>query len=109
MKLSIERIKSIALEELDERLKLEPDTLISENVADIVHEIAGGSVPVYDNRLIEIAQNSIEVMTHENDLPPSNDGSSTTPNIIATSIYEIVQETLFHRLNELKLDYLDDE
>jgi hypothetical protein len=94
---TIEEIKATALEELEERFKAEPDIEIS--------ELADSSVPVYTHELITIAQNSTDVMYHENELGPAFDGTPTIPNIIATAIYEIVQETLYEKLYELQQEY----
>jgi len=99
---TIEEIKSTALEELEERFKEEPDMQYPE---DMVSELSDSSVPVYTHELITIAQNSTEVMYHENELPPAFGGEHTIPNIIATAIYEIVQENLYERLHELQQEY----
>jgi len=99
---TIEQIKSDALEELEERFKAEPDMPYPE---DMVHEIADSSVPVYTYELAKIAQASIDVMLHENELPPAFDGTPTVTNQIATAIYEIVQEGLYEKLNELQQEH----
>jgi len=109
MSTTIEQIKEIAVEELEERFKAEPDMQYPEDMAT---EITDNSVPVYTHELITIAQNSREVLCHENELPPAFDGTATIPNIIATAIYEIVQERLYERLYELQQEHeneLDDE
>jgi len=102
MSTTIEQIKSIAMEELEERFKAEPDMPYPE---DMVHEIADSSVPVYTYELAKIAQASIDVMLHENELPPAFDGTPTVTNQIATAIYEIVQEELYEKLNELQQEH----
>ena len=99
---TIEQIKAVALEELNERFKAEPDMAYPE---DMVSEIADSSVPVYTYELAQIAQSSMDVMLHENELPPAFDGSPTVTNLIATAIYELVQEVLYERLNELHQEY----
>jgi len=99
---TIEQIKSVALAELEERFKSEPDMAYPE---DMVHEIADGSVPVYTYELAKVAQASMDVMLHENELPPAFDGSPTVTNQIATAIYEIVQEELYERLYEFQQEH----
>jgi len=99
---SIEQIKLDALEELEERFKAEPDMQYPEGM---VSEIADSSVPVYTYELAKIAQASIDVLTHENELPPAFDGAPTITNQIATAIYEIVQEELYEKLNELQQEH----
>ena len=103
---TIEEIKATALEELEERFKAEPDMQYPEDMAS---EITDSSVPVYTHELITIAQNSAEVMHHENELPPAFDGEPTIPNIIATAIYEIVQESLYGRLYELQKEHENEQ
>ena len=102
MSTNFEQIKEIALEELSERFKAEPDMTYPE---DMVSEIADSSVPIYTNELAEVAQSSMEVLQHQNELPPAFDGSPTVSNLIATAIYELVQEALYERLNELQQEY----
>lgn len=99
---TIEQIKSDALEELEARFKDEPDIQYPE---DMVSEIADCSVPVYTYELAKIAQSSIDVMLHENELPPAFDGTPTVTNQIATAIYEIVQEELYEKLQELQNEH----
>jgi len=99
---TIEQIKFDALEELDARFKDEPDMQYPE---DMVSEIADSSVPVYTYELAKIAQSSMDVMLHENELPPAFDGTPTITNQIATAIYEIVQEGLSERLQELQNEH----
>jgi len=99
---TIEEIKMTALAELEERFRAEPDMQYPE---DMVSEIADGSVPVYTHELITIAQNSTDVMYHENELGPAFDGTPTIPNIIATAVYELVQESLYERLYELQQEF----
>ncbi len=99
---TIEEIKADALEELEERFKAEPDMQYPE---DMVSEIADSSVPVYTHDLITVAQNSVDVMYHENELGPAFGGEPTIPNIIATAIYEIVQENLYEKLYELQQEH----
>jgi len=99
---TIEQIKTDALEELEERFKAEPDMPYPE---DMVSEIADSSVPVYTYELAKIAQESMDVLLHENELPPAFDGTPTITNQIATAIYEIVQEDLYEKLNELQQEY----
>jgi len=96
---TIEQIKSDALEELEGRFKDEPEMQYPE---DMLSEIADSSVPVYTYELAQIAQSSMDVMLHENELPPAFDGTPTITNQIATAIYEIVQEELYERLQELQ-------
>jgi len=98
---TIEEVKRNALEELEERFKAEPDMQYPE---DMIAEISD-CIPVYTHELITIAQNSTEVMYHENELGPAFDGTPTIPNLIATAIYEIVQETLYEKLYELQQEY----
>jgi len=102
MSTTIEQIKEIALEELEERFKAEPDMAYPE---DMVSEIADSSVPVYTYDLAQVAQSSMDVLLHENELPPAFDGSPTVTNLIATAIYELVQEALYERLHTLQQDY----
>jgi len=99
---TIEQIKSNALEELEERFGAEPDMNYPE---DMVHEIADGSVPIYTCDLAKVAQTSMDVMLHENELPPAFDGMPTITNQIATAIYEIVQEELYEKLYELQQEH----
>ncbi|ATX80656.1 hypothetical protein Ga0123461_2251 [Mariprofundus aestuarium] len=99
---TIEQIKADALEELEERFKAEPDMRYPE---DLVSEIADGSVPIYTYELAQVAQSSMDVMLHENELPPAFDGSPTVTNQIATAIYELVQEELYEKLYELQQEH----
>jgi len=99
---TIEQIKSDALRELEERFKAEPDMPYPE---DMVHEIADSSVPVYTYELAKVAQASMDVMLHENELPPAFDGAPTITNQIATAIYEIVQQELYDKLYELQQEH----
>jgi len=102
MSITIEQIKSDALEELEDRFKAEPDMAYPE---DMVSEISDSSVPVYTFELAQIAQSSMDVMLHDNELPPAFDGTPTVTNLIATAIYELVQEVLYERLYELQQEY----
>ena len=102
MSTTIEQIKQNALEELEERFKAEPDMDYPE---DMVSEIADSSVPVYTFELAQIAQSSMDVMLHENELPPAFDGTPTVTNLIATAVYEIVQEDLYEKLYELQQEH----
>ncbi|MDQ6990127.1 MAG: hypothetical protein Q9M11_00135 [Mariprofundaceae bacterium] len=102
MSTTIEQIKLDTLEELEERFKAEPDMAYPE---DMVSEIADSSVPIYTFDLIQIAQSSVDVLTHENELPPAFDGTPTITNQIATAIYEIVQEELYEKLYELQQEH----
>ncbi|MDQ6982024.1 MAG: hypothetical protein Q9M08_03305 [Mariprofundus sp.] len=99
---TIEKIKSMALEELEERFKTEPDMKYPE---DMVNEIADSSAPVYTYELAQVAQGSIDVMLHENELGPAFDGTPTVTNQIATAIYEVVQENLYEKLYELQQEF----
>jgi len=99
---TIEQIKSDALEELEERFQAEPDMLYPE---DMVSEIADSSVPVYTYELAKVAQASMDVLLHENELPPAFDGTPTITNQIATAIYELVQEDLYEKLHELQQEH----
>jgi len=106
MSTTIEQIKQNALEELEERFKAEPDMSYPE---DMVHEIADSSVPVYTFELAQVAQSSLDVMLHENELPPAFDGSPTVTNLIATAIYELVQEELYEKLYELQQEHANQQ
>jgi len=99
---TIEQIKTDALEELEERFKAEPDMPYPE---DMLAEIADSSVPIYHYQLAEVAQSSMDVLLHENELGPAFDGTPTVVNLIATAIYEIVQEALYEKLYELQQEY----
>jgi len=103
---TIEEIKATAISELEERFKTDPEMQYPE---DMVSEIADSSVPVYTYELAQVAQSSMDVMLHENELPPAFDGTPTITNQIATAIYEIVQEKIFERLQELQNDYEADQ
>ena len=105
MSTTIEQIKQSALDELEERFSAEPDMPYPE---DMVSEIADSSVPVYTYELAQVAQASMDVLLHENELPPAFDGSPTVTNLIATAIYELVQESLYERLYELQQEHEQD-
>ncbi|ATX80152.1 hypothetical protein Ga0123461_1739 [Mariprofundus aestuarium] len=99
---SIEEIKATAISELEERFNSDPEMQYPE---DMVSEIADSSVPIYTYELALVAQSSMDVMLHENELPPAFDGTPTITNQIATAIYEIVQEELYERLYELQQEH----
>jgi len=99
---TIEEIKATAISELEERFKADPEMQYPE---DMVSEIADSSVPVYTYELAQVAQSSMDVMLHENELPPAFDGTPTITNQVATAIYELVQESLYEKLQELQQEH----
>ena len=99
---TIEQITLDALDELNERFMAEPEMPYPE---DLVSEIADSSVPIYTYELAQVAQSSIELLLHENELPPAFDGTPTVTNQIVTAIYEKDQESLYERLDVLQKEY----
>lgn len=86
-----ERIKD-AKEEALEQLVDYPN----EDIYEVAHGIADGSVPVYTyDLLIMAAEDDIYLATTESDHGPAFDGSFTAANIIAAVIYDrIYQEVV---------------
>ena len=65
-----------------------------------ITELVDGSVPTYSAEIMEVAGDS-EVYQHENELGPAFDGSPTPINILATSIYEILQEEAWSEIRDV--------
>jgi hypothetical protein len=64
-------------------------------------------VPVYTSDIMALASVG-EIYGHENELGPAFDGKPRPENIIATSIYEVLEETGYDELRSY-LDKLDKE
>jgi hypothetical protein len=81
------------------------DVLSTINDDGTMDEIADSHVPVYTSDIMDLASVG-EIYGHENDLPPAFGGEPTPQNIIATSIYEVLEQVGFDELRDYvnKLD-----
>lgn len=70
--------------------------------ADVIHEIADGSVPVYTSELLALACEDNGLGTEEPEIGPAFDGSPTPTNIIAANVYERITADLFEHFEEIR-------
>jgi hypothetical protein len=101
----LDHIIANAKEELEERVKDFPD----EDAYDAIHEIADGSVPIYNADLLDTASDCMRLALVAPEIGPAFDGEPTPINIIAANIYEEVCSVLNEYLTELKEEAEDDE
>lgn len=100
-------VKEEVREAIDNYIEENPDMdrdTVEGNINDngTIDEITDSSVPVYTSDIMELGSLG-EVYGHENELPPAFDGTPTPSNIVATSIYEILNEEAWEEVH----DYLD--
>jgi hypothetical protein len=79
-----------------------------EYVADVIAEIADGSVPVYYSELLELAAQDNNLALNEPELGPAFDGAPTPVNIIAANVYESVTEALYEEWRAIVAEVDDD-
>lgn len=102
-----QEVEEAVREAIDQYIKDHPDESRS-NVEDRINddgtitEIYDSSVPIYNGEIMDLGSLP-EVFNHENELGPAFDGSPTPVNIVAGSLYEILEETAFEETR----NYLD--
>ena len=74
----------------------------------IISEIVDGAVPIYNYDITKLGTLP-EIFQHENTLPPAFDGKDTPINVIATSIYEILEEIAYDTLDDYLEEICDQE
>ncbi|KKM21438.1 hypothetical protein LCGC14_1635380 [marine sediment metagenome] len=101
-----------ALEELRERVaQCEDDAnrlVFLNEPHDTIHEIADGSVPVYNATLLAVAAESNEVALLEPEIGPAFDGTPTPINIIAANIFEAIKAELWEEAQRI-VDEMEEE
>ena len=88
-----------------ERLTEEEREEFFEEPHDWIHECADGSVPVYNQDLLEIACADIAMALSVPEIGPAFDGTPTPINIIAANIYEAIEDALWDKLQDMKADW----
>lgn len=95
-----EEVNDAILNYIEENPDTDKDDIMDRiDYSGTITEIVDGGVPIYNHDIMEVAQDS-EIWTHENDLPPAFDGTPTPINVLATSIYEVLQETAWEQVRE---------
>lgn len=69
---------------------------------DTLSEIADSNTPIYNNEIMQIAADNIDLATNEPEFGPAFDGRPTPINIIAANIYDRIYEAVSQRYEELK-------
>ncbi len=87
-------------ETIENRIRMAIETLgeydlETDDIGDIIHEIADGCVPVYTYDILECAMNDNSLATDEPECGPAFDGTPTPVNIIAANIYERITQALW--------------
>ena len=72
-------------------------------IADTVHEIADGLVPIYTSDLMQLAADNLDLATDTPELGPAFDGSPTPANIVAANVYEWLTAEVWEYASELEL------
>ncbi len=72
--------------------------LATDDIDDVVHEIADGMVPVYTYDIMHCATTDNALATDVPELGPCFDGAPTPVNIIAANIYERILDALREHL-----------
>ena len=108
-----ERVKNEVREAVKEFIKSNDEFGADEirnriNDDGIISEIVDGAVPVYNYTITKIGTLP-EIFHHENELPPAFDGKETPINVIATSIYEILEEIAYDTLDDYLEEICDQE
>ena len=107
-----QEVEEAVREAIDGYIKDHPDESRS-NVEDRINddgtitEIYDSSVPIYNSEIMDLGALP-EVFGHENELGPAFDGSPTPVNIVAGSLYEILEETAFEETRNY-LDQLEED
>ena len=78
--------------------------LESNDLSDIIHEIADSTVPVYTSDLLDCASRDNALAVDVPELGPVFDGSPNPVNIIAANIYERILDALWDYANEKGLE-----
>ena len=86
--------------EIDRILIDDPESDLSRECQDLVHEIADDSVPIYYYEQIECARDNMDLATTVPELGPAFGGEPTACNIIAANIYEKLVSHLHGVLEE---------
>jgi len=76
---------------------------------DAIHEIADGSVPVYNHDILALAADDCGLATTEPELGPAFDGTPTPINIIAANIFEAIYDNLWEEWRGIESDRKDAE
>lgn len=95
---TIENLIKMAIENLSEY-----DSGILEgtdDLGDVIHEIADGTVPIYTHDILECATNDNSLATDVPELGPAFDGTPTPVNIIAANIFERIEQALWDKVQE---------
>ncbi len=105
-----ESVREAIREYIEENPDIDNGREIIQNINDDgrIHEIVDGAVPIYSQEILDVGRDS-EIYGHANELPPAFDGEPTPINIIATSIYEVLDETAWEEINDVVKELENDD
>lgn len=72
-----------------------------------ITEMVDSSVPIYNYDIMKLGTLA-DIYHHENELTPAFDGIMTPINVVATAIYEVLEEYVWERLDSY-LDELEED